>query len=121
MIIWKFKGIDVNFRSTPGTHQRDIFKMAKSCGVPPETEIIYEHGNPNQPTVADTFAVDSNTTSEEQPTVPKATKTRKPRRKKTTGLSHVSGDVAGSDTSSDSLGDRTGDDIISSSSNGLGS
>lgn len=90
MIIWSFKGVDTKFRSTPAKHDRDVFKMANACGVPPETEIIYYHGKPNRDTIENTFAVNGSTDTEEQPTVQKSTKPRKPRRKKTTGLPDVS-------------------------------
>lgn len=90
MIIWKFKGTETKFRSTPATHQRDIFKMSKACGLPPETEIIYEHGKPIGNTIKDTFAVDDSTSDSTQPTVPKPTKTRKPRREKTDSVPPVS-------------------------------
>jgi len=90
MIIWSFKGTDTKFRSTPAKHQRDIFKMAQSCGVSPETEIIYHNGNPNKQPIKDTFAINDSTSDSTQPTVPKATKTRKPRRKKTNSVQPVS-------------------------------
>lgn len=93
MIIWKFKGTDTKFRSTPASHQRDIFKMSKACGVPPETEIIYEHGKPNEPAVKDVFAVNIDTPAKEQSTVQKSTKTRKPRKQAPARLSHMSRDV----------------------------
>ena len=93
MIIWSFKGTDTKFRSTPARHQRDIFKMAQSCGVSPETEIIYHNGNPNKPAIKDVFAVDSDTTPKKKSTVQKSTKTRKPRKKATPRLPDLSRDV----------------------------
>jgi len=119
MIIWKFKGTDTKFRSTPASHQRDIFKMSKACGVPPETEIIYEHGKPNGPAVKDVFAVNSDTSDSSQPAVPKATKTRKPRRKKTTSMPDVSSDMDESNPISDDLESGSESSDTDSSLNGL--
>ena len=93
MIIWKFKGTDTKFRSTPASHQRDIFKMSKACGVPPETEIIYEHGKPNGPAVKDVFAINSDTPAKKQSTIQKSTKTRKPRKQAPVRLPDLSRDV----------------------------
>jgi hypothetical protein len=105
MIIWNFKGIDTTFRSTPAKHDRDIFKMAKACGVPPETEIIYQHGNPNRPSIAHTFAVNDDTSNPTQQTVHEVSGPTQTRRKSTTGVLDLPGDVDQSTSSSDLLSD----------------
>ncbi len=105
MIIWNFKGIDTTFRSTPAKHDRDIFKMAKACGVPPETEIIYQHGKPNRPSIADTFAVNDDTSDSTQQTVQDVPRLSKSGRKSTAGVLDVPGDVDQSTSSSDLLSD----------------
>lgn len=103
MILWSFEGTDTRFRSTPAKHERDIFKMAKACGVSPETKIIYHDGKPNHPSIADTFAVDSNTTTDEQQDVQSTAGTRKPRRKKAAQLPDLHGDVDSATSASDSV------------------
>lgn len=105
MIIWSFKGIDTQFRSTPAKHDRDIFKMAKACGVEPETEIIYHHGKPNRPAIDHIFAVDSDPTDSTVETVPVGTKKPRSGRSTTTGVSDVYGNVVSITTSPDLLSD----------------
>ena len=119
MIIWKFKGTDTKFRSTPASHDRDIFKMAKACGVPPETEIIYEHGKPNRSSIEDTFSVSSDTSTKDKPALPKATKARKPRKKASARLLDLSGNVDSADTLSDSVESGSGDSDTGESSDSL--
>ena len=119
MIIWSFKGVDTKFRSTPAKHDRDIFKMANACGVAPETEIIYHHGKPNRDTIENTFAVNGDTDTKEQQTVQAKPKARKPRSKKTTGLSNVPSDVDSTNYVLDRLESGWGTSGTSGSGDGL--
>lgn len=113
MIIWNFKGIETKFRSTPAKHDRDIFKMARACGISPETEIIYHNGNPNRNTIKNIFAVSSDPATEEQPTVQKNAKARKAKPKATPRLPDLPGDV---DKSTDVPNPVEGDSRSSDSS-----
>jgi hypothetical protein len=81
--------------------------MAAACGIPPETEIIYQHGKPNRPTIADTFAVNDGTSNTSQPALQDISSLDKPRRKKTTSLPDLPGDVAEPSSTPDTLWDTT--------------
>lgn len=105
MIIWTFKGLETWFRSTPAKHDRDIFKMAHACGVSPETEIIYFHGKPNRPSIADTFAVNDDSSNSSQPTLQEITGPTKPKRKKASSVPDVPGDVDSTGVTPDLLSD----------------
>jgi hypothetical protein len=60
---WNFKGYAAVFLSTDDSHDVDIFKAAKLLGIAPETKIEYHDTTINRPAIADTFAIDSNTTT----------------------------------------------------------
>lgn len=99
---WNFEGYAATFVSTDASHSRDIFKAAKLLGIAPETKINYHDNKTNRPSIADTFSVNGDTTSDGESTVPVGTEESEDGLQ-TTKLSDVHGDVDAITITGDSI------------------